>query len=131
MDAVLADTFQPSLQERPCRSIVADTPAKPLKIDLFEISAVAYNLIGKRKGYAAFAISLDEINSLLASRTASEPLMPSVAIQALDYDADEQQLDQWQARSLQYTFFWDVHSKRASDQLLSYCLAIDHKIELT
>ena len=94
MDAVLADTFQPSFQEQPARSIAAGASAKPLKIDLFEISAVAYNLIGKRKGYAVFATSLDEINSLLASRTASEPLMPSdTAIQALDYDADEQQLD--------------------------------------
>ena len=74
IDAILANTFQPSFQNRPCRSIASDTPpAKPLKIDLFEISAVAYNLIGKRKGYAAFVTSLDEINSLLASRTALEP----------------------------------------------------------
>ena len=93
MDAILADTFQPSFQEQPARSIAAGASAKPLKIDLFEISAVAYNLIGKRKGHAAFATSLDEINSLLASRTASEPLMPNMAIQALDYDADKQQLD--------------------------------------
>ena len=132
MDAVLADTFQPSFREQPARSIAAGAPAKPLKIDLFEISAVAYNLIGKRKGYAAFATSLDEINSLLASRAAPEPLMPSdTAIQVLDYDADEQQLDQWQARFPQYTSFWDVHSKRASDQLPPHRLAVDHKIELT
>ena len=77
MDAVLADTFQPSFQEQPARSIASGASAKPLKIDLFKISAVAYNLIGKQKGYAVFATSLDEINSLLASRTASEPLMPS------------------------------------------------------
>ena len=88
---------------------------KPLKIDLFEISAVAYNLIGKRKGYATFATSLDKINFLLASRTASKPLMPSVAIQVLDYDTDEQLIDQWQARFPQYTPFQDVHSKQASD----------------
>ena len=132
MDAVLADTFQPSFQEQPTRSIAAGASAKPLKIDLFEISAVAYNLISKRKGYAAFATSLDEINSLLASRAAPEPLMPSdTAIQVLDYDADEQQLDQWQARFPQYTSFWDVHSKRASDQLSPHRLAVDHKIELT
>ena len=101
IDVVLADTFQPSFQEQPVRSIAVGASAKPLKIDLFEISAVAYNLIGKRKGHAVFATLLDEINSLLASRTASEPLMPSVtASQALDYDADKQQLDQWQARFL-------------------------------
>jgi hypothetical protein len=73
IDAILADIFQPSCQNRPCRSITPDTPsAKPLKIDLFEISTIAYNLIGKRKGHTAFVTSLDEINSLLASRAASE-----------------------------------------------------------
>ena len=58
--------------------------------------------------------------------------MPSdTAIQALDYDADEQQLDQWQAWFPQYTSFRDVHSKQASDQLPPHRLAVDHKIELT
>ena len=95
MDAILADTFQPFFQEQPACNIAVGALAKPLKIDLFEISTITYNLIGKRKGYAVFAISLDEINFLLASRTASEPQMPSdTAIQALDYDADKQQLNQ-------------------------------------
>jgi hypothetical protein len=54
-----------------------------------------------------------------------------VSVQAIDYEADEQLLDQWQARFPQYTSFRDVHSKRASDQLPPHRLAVDHKIELT
>ena len=54
----------------------------------------------KQKDYTAFVTTLDEISSLISSRPAPEPsaliLTPelSASIQALDYDTDEQLLDQ-------------------------------------
>ena len=99
MDAMLAGTFRPTLQSTfrpPQDSPVLSAPsAKPLKADLFEISAVAYNLIYKRKDYTAVMTTLDEISSLISSRLAPEPKAPrlSTLIQALDYNTDEQLLD--------------------------------------
>ena len=51
--------------------------------------------------------TLDEISSLISSWLAPEPKAPGLntSIQALDYNTDEQLLDQWQARFPQYTSF--------------------------
>ena len=61
------------------------TPSvKPLKVDLFEISTIAYNLIRKRKDYTTFIITLDEISSLVSDQVKAEAL-----VQVLDYSTDE------------------------------------------
>ena len=99
IDAILAGTFQPTLQStpRPLQDspVLSAPSAKPLKADLFEISTVAYNLMRKHKDYTAFVTTLDEISSLISSRPAPEPEAPglSASIQALDYNTDEQLLD--------------------------------------
>ena len=95
---MLAGTFRPTLQRRPPQDSpgLSAPSAKPLKADLFEISAVAYDLMYKRKDYTAFMTTLDEISSLISSRPAPEPEAPeasSASIQALDYNTDEQLLD--------------------------------------
>ena len=41
---------------------------KALKIDLFEISAVAYKLLSKKKDHAAFVVSLNKLNFILLER---------------------------------------------------------------
>ena len=94
MDAMLAGTFRPTLQStpRPLQDspVLSAPSAKPLKADLFEISAVAYDLMCKQKDYTAFVTTLDEISSLISRRPAPEP---SALIQALDYNTNKQLLD--------------------------------------
>jgi len=41
-------------------------PAKAPKIDLFEISAVAYDLLSKKTGHDAFVTTLDELDALIS-----------------------------------------------------------------
>ena len=47
-------------------------PKKRLKIDLFEISIVAYQLISKKDSHVAFTTSLDKLDSLILDRQASD-----------------------------------------------------------
>jgi len=46
--------------------LISTLPIKAPKIDLFEISAVAYNMLSKKIDYDAFVISLDELNALIS-----------------------------------------------------------------
>ena len=67
MQATLVGTFQPTFTSRYCKrsSSLSTLPTKTLKIDLFEGSAVAYDLLSKKKNYDAFVTSLDELDSLI------------------------------------------------------------------
>jgi hypothetical protein len=66
MQAMLTDEFQPTLKYCQQSSVISSVPAKASKIDLFEISAVVYRLLSKKKNYKTFVISLDKLDSLLA-----------------------------------------------------------------
>ena len=46
-------------------SLPRSMPKKRLKIDLFEISTVAYLLISKKDSHVAFTTSLDKLDSLI------------------------------------------------------------------
>jgi hypothetical protein len=47
-------------------------PAKASEIDLFEIRAVAYRLLSRKKNHETFAASLDKLDFLLADRQATD-----------------------------------------------------------
>jgi hypothetical protein len=49
-------------------SVTSPLPAKASEIDLFEISAVVYRLLSRKKNHETFAASLDKLDSLLADR---------------------------------------------------------------
>jgi hypothetical protein len=63
---MLAGVFQ--LTPKYCqRSFITSLlPAKASEIDLFEISAVIYRLLSRKKNHEIFIASLDELDSLLA-----------------------------------------------------------------
>ena len=143
MQAMLKDTFQPSfssilknpLFKKPSASLPAPEQ------NLYEISTVAYDLLSRRKDNNAFAVSLDELDSLIANKQEqdlhvnAELLTLNAAHQsppsAIDYTPDnhlvENAMDQWP----QYSDFKDVFSKEASDQLPPHRPHVDHRIELT
>jgi hypothetical protein len=68
MQAMLIGTFQTTFTSRYYKrsSSLSTLPTKTPKIDLFEISAVAYDLLSKKKNYDAFVTSLDELDSLIS-----------------------------------------------------------------
>jgi hypothetical protein len=45
--------------------LVSTLPVKAPKIDLFEISAIVYNLLSKKTGHNAFVTILNELDSLI------------------------------------------------------------------
>jgi hypothetical protein len=69
---MLADEFQ--LTPKYCQqsSVISPLPAKAFNINLFEISAVTYKLLSKRKNHKTFIASLDELDSLLANSQATD-----------------------------------------------------------
>jgi hypothetical protein len=69
---MLADEFQ--LTPKYCQqsSVISLLPAKAFKIDFFEISAVIYKLLSKKKNHETFAASLNKLDSLLADRQATD-----------------------------------------------------------
>jgi hypothetical protein len=67
---MLADEFQPTPKHCQRSFVISPLPAKAFKIDLFEISAVVYKLLSKRKNHKAFVASFNKLDSLLADRQA-------------------------------------------------------------
>ena len=65
---MLAGTFQPTFISRHYKrsSLISTLSVKAPKIDLFEISAIAYNLLSKKASYTAFITILDELDSLIS-----------------------------------------------------------------
>jgi hypothetical protein len=53
-------------------SAISSLPAKAFNINLFEISAVVYRLLSRRKNHKTFAASLDKLDSLLADSQATD-----------------------------------------------------------
>jgi hypothetical protein len=68
MQAMLADEFQPTPKYCQQSFVISLLPAKASEINLFEISAVTYRLLSKKKNYETFVASLDKLDFLLADR---------------------------------------------------------------
>jgi hypothetical protein len=66
IQAMLDNKFQPTPKYCQRSSVISPLPAKASDINLFEISAVAYKLLSRRKNHETFAASLDELDFLLA-----------------------------------------------------------------
>jgi hypothetical protein len=130
MQAMLANEFQPTPKYCQQSSVISPLPAKASDINLFEISAVAYRLLSRRKNHKTFAASLDKLDSLLANSQATDQVA-LVTISEIDYSPDERLVDKCLAKFPQYAPFRDVCDKRASDQLPLRRTAVDHKIKLT
>jgi hypothetical protein len=67
---MLDDKFQ--LTPKYCQrsSAISPLPVKASDIDLFEISAVVYRLLSRRKNHKTFAASLNKLDSLLVNSQA-------------------------------------------------------------
>jgi hypothetical protein len=63
---MLADEFQPTFKYCQQSSVISPLLVKAFNIDLFEISAVVYKLLSRRKNHKTFAVSLDKLDFLLA-----------------------------------------------------------------
>jgi hypothetical protein len=68
MQAMLASVFQPTPKYCQRSSVTSLSLTKASEINFFEISAVAYRLLSRKKNHKTFAASLDELDSLLADR---------------------------------------------------------------
>ncbi len=68
MHAMLTGTFQPTFTSGPSKqsSLLSTLPIKAPKIDLFEISAIAYDLLSKKTSHDAFVTTLDELDALIS-----------------------------------------------------------------
>jgi hypothetical protein len=65
MQAMLNNKFQSTPKYCQRSSVISPLPAKASDINLFEISAVVYRLLSRRKNHKTFTASLDELDSLL------------------------------------------------------------------
>jgi hypothetical protein len=66
MQAMLANKFQPTSKYCQQSFVISLLPVKASDINFFEINAVIYRLLSKRKNHETFAASLDKLDSLLA-----------------------------------------------------------------
>jgi hypothetical protein len=63
---MLAGVFQPTPKYYQRSSVTNPLPAKAFEINLFKINAVVYRLLSRKKNHKTFAVSLNELDSLLA-----------------------------------------------------------------
>jgi hypothetical protein len=94
---MLDDKFQPTPKYCQQSSAISPLPAKASDINLFEISAVAYRLLSRRKNHETFAASLDELDSLLADSQATDQVALAT-ISEIDYSPDERLVDECLAK---------------------------------
>jgi hypothetical protein len=99
IQAMLADEFQ--LTSKYCQRsfVISPLPAKASDIDLFEISAVVYRLLSRRKNHKTFTASLDKLDSLLANSQATDQVA-LVIISEIDYSLDKRLVDECLAKFL-------------------------------
>jgi predicted aspartyl protease len=132
MDQQLKGTLVLSCLQRAPRTPLSP-PEKPPRLDLFEISAIAYTLLSRQRQNRNefFVASLDEIDRAISYQEPLSSPSQEALIGEIDYSFDESlvaaKLQEWK----QYAPFTDVFSKRASDDLPPFRKNVDHKIELT
>jgi hypothetical protein len=74
---------------------------KAPKIDLFEISAVAYDLLSKKTGYNAFVTTLDKLDSLILDHQEMDHIA-QVTFSKIDYSPNKCLVDACLAKFSQY-----------------------------
>jgi hypothetical protein len=94
---MLANEFQPTPKYCQQSSVISPLPAKASDIDLFEISAVAYKLLSRRKNHKTFAASLNKLDSLLADSQAIDQVALAI-ISEIDYSPDERLVNECLAK---------------------------------
>ena len=91
---MLISTFQPTFTSEPNKqsSLLSTLLIKALIINLFEISAIAYNLLSKKRDYNTFITILDKINSLISDyHTLNQAA--SVTIRKINYNTNKRLVD--------------------------------------
>jgi hypothetical protein len=68
---MLADEFQPTPKYYQQSFVISLLLTKAFNINLFEISAIAYKLLSKRKNHKTFIASFNKLDSLLANSQAT------------------------------------------------------------
>jgi hypothetical protein len=68
IQAMFDSVFQPTPKYYQRSSVTSPLPAKASEINLFEISAVAYRLLSRKKNHKTFTASFDKLDFLLADR---------------------------------------------------------------
>lgn len=147
MAAILEGSFVPeftvAILKRPKPPSDLSPAALPTSVDIFAVSAVAYNLVARRPNHQAFTASLDELDSIINGRLADANALVTdeaspvdwqkaadIVLNSIDYTEDEElvakRLQSWP----KYQLYQDVFSKRASDLMPPYRKHVDHKIEL-
>jgi hypothetical protein len=66
MQAMLANKFQLTLKYCQQSPVISLLPTKASEINFFEISAMAYKLLSKKKNHKTFVTGLDKLDFLLA-----------------------------------------------------------------
>jgi hypothetical protein len=91
------DKFQ--LTPKYCQrsSAISPLPAKASDINFFEISAVVYRLLSRRKNHKTFAASLDELDFLLIDSQAIDQVALAT-ISEIDYSPDERLVNECLAK---------------------------------
>jgi hypothetical protein len=97
MQAMLANEFQPTPKYCQRSSAISPLPTKASDINLFEISAVTYKLLSRRKNHKTFAASLNELDSLLADSQATDQVALAT-ISEIDYSSNERLVDKCLAK---------------------------------
>jgi hypothetical protein len=97
MQAMLNNKFQPTPKYCQQSSAISLLPAKAFNINLFEISAVVYKLLNKRKNHKTFVASLDKLDSLLADSQATDQVILA-SISEIDYSPDKRLIDKCLAK---------------------------------
>jgi hypothetical protein len=72
IQAMFNDKFQPTSKDCQQSSVISSLLVKAFDINLFEISAVIYRLLSRRKNHETFVASLNELDSLLADSQATD-----------------------------------------------------------
>jgi hypothetical protein len=97
MQAMLAGVFQPTPKYCQRSSVTSPPPAKASEINLFKISVVTYRLLSRKKNHETFAASLDELDSLLTDRQATDQVALAT-LSEIDYSPDEHLVDECLAK---------------------------------
>jgi Cdc6-like AAA superfamily ATPase len=97
MQAMFDNKFQ--LTPKYCQqsSAISPLPTKASDINLFEISAVVYKLLSKRKNHKTFTASLDELDSLLTDSQAINQVALAT-ISKIDYSPNKRLIDECLAK---------------------------------
>jgi hypothetical protein len=94
---MLTGVFQPTPKYCQQSSVTNPLPIKASEINLFEISAVAYKLLSRKKNHEIFAASLDKLDFLLADCQATNQVALAT-LSEIDYSLNKRLVDECLAK---------------------------------